>query len=77
MEIDKMIGAEMRRQREARHLSLEEVASRMGYMSRNTPSLMELGKTKITLGMMVDFCKAVGCDLEPFVEIIENARLQR
>lgn len=77
MKVDKEIGAEMRRQRTMRRLSLAQVADRMGYSSRNSVSKMELGTTQITVGMILDFCKAVGCEIDPFVEIIENARVQR
>ena len=77
MKLDKELGAEMRKQRTMRNLSLAQVADRMGYSSRNSVSKMELGTTQITVGMILDFCRAVGCDIEPFVEIIEHARLQR
>ena len=77
MNLDKTLGEEMRKQRKMRKLSLAQVADRMGYSSRTTILKMETGLTQITVGMILDFCKAVGCELDPFVEIIENARLQR
>ena len=77
MNINKELGAEMRRQRTIKNLSLAQVADRMGVNSRNTISLMELGRKNITVGDILTFCRAVGCELDPFVEIIENARLQR
>lgn len=77
MELDKKIGDEMRKQRTQRGLSLATVADRMGYSSRTTILKMETGLTQITVGMILDFCKAVGCEIDPFVEIIENARVQR
>lgn len=77
MNLDKTLGEEMRKQRKMRKLSLAQVADRMGYSSRTTILKMETGLTQITVGMILDFCRAVGCDIEPFVEIIENARLQR
>ncbi len=77
MNINEEIGAEMRKQRTNKNLSLAQVADRMGVNSRNTISLMELGRKNITVGDILSFCKAVGCEIDPFVEIIENARVQR
>lgn len=77
MKIDELLGEEMRKQRKARKMSLSQVADKMGYSSRTTILKMETGLTQITVGMILDFCKAVGCEIDPFVEIIENARVQR
>ena len=77
MNINEEIGAEMRKQRTNKNLSLAQVADRMGVNSRNTISLMEFGRKNITVGDILSFCKAVGWEIDPFVEILENARVQR
>lgn len=69
-ELNKKIGYEMRNQRLLARLTLEEVAHRMGYSSKNTVSRMELGQAKITVSDLKKFCDAVGCS---WVEVLKNA----
>lgn len=71
-ELNKKIGYEMRNQRLLARLTLEEVAHRMGFSSKNTVSRMELGQAKITVSDLKKFCDAVGCS---WVEVLENAGL--
>lgn len=71
-DLNKKIGFEMRSQRLLARLTLEQVASGMGYKSRNTVSRMELGQADITVADLKKFCEVVGCS---WVEVLENAGL--
>lgn len=68
-EFNKRLGFEMRNQRLLKRLTLEDVAARMGYMSRNSISYMELGNKAITVEDLMSYCDAVGCS---WIEIMEK-----
>lgn len=61
-ELNEKIGFELRNQRLLKRMTLEQVAEKMGISSRNTISYLELGKTKIDVVTLVEYCDAVGCD---------------
>jgi len=77
MTLNERIGFEMRSQRLLKRMTLQQVADGMGVASRNTVSLMELGKTMITVQDLQKYCEVVGCS---WIEILqkvgdENANL--
>ena len=59
-DMNKRIGQMMREEREKAGMSLEEVATKMGYSSRNTVSRMELGQKDISVEDLRKFSEAVG-----------------
>ena len=77
MTLNERIGFEMRSQRLLKRMTLQQVADGMGVASRNTVSLMELGRTMITVQDLQKYCEVVGCS---WIEILqkvgdENANL--
>lgn len=78
MTLNEMVGYEMRTQRLLRRLTLADVARRMGVKSQNTISLMELGRTQISVEVLQKYCDAVGCSwIEVLEKVSDNARVQR
>lgn len=67
-ELNKKIGFEMRSRRLLARMTLEQVASGMGYLSKNTVSRMELGQANITVADLKKFCEVVGCS---WIELLE------
>lgn len=67
MTLNERIGNLMREERTAKGMSLEEVAKKMGYSSKNTVSRMELGITDISLTNLEKFCAAINIDLFGFL----------
>jgi len=57
----KLIGLLMREKRLTKRLSLQQVADRLGN-TRQTISLWELGKVKITVHDLQRYCDVVGCN---------------
>ena len=55
-EMNKRIGYEMRTQRLIRRMTLSQMAERMGVASKNTISLMELGKKQISVVDLRRYC---------------------
>lgn len=78
MNMNERIGAEMRDARKKANMTLAEVAKRMNVKSRNTISLMEKGKTQITVVELKIYCDIVGCDYKDILERVEvyDASLQ-
>lgn len=70
MTLNEAIGFQMRNQRLLKRLTQEDVALRLGYSSRNTVSYLELGKTDITVEVLLQFCEVVGCD---YRQVLEDA----
>lgn len=70
MTINEKLGIEMRVERLRARMTLEDVAEKMGVRSKNTVSRMELGKTDITLEMLINYCDAVGCSWKAILERI-------
>ena len=69
MTLNEKIGFEMRSQRLIHRLTQEQVATRMGFGSKNSVSLLEKGVTKITVEDLQKYCAAVGCS---WIEILEK-----
>lgn len=69
-EVNERIGYEMRTQRLIHRMTLAEMARRMGLKSRNSVSLMELGKTMITVADLKQYCDVLGVD---YIEILQKA----
>lgn len=68
-EMNERIGYEMRTQRLIRRMTLAEMAKRMGLKSRNSVSLMELGKTMITVTDLKQYCDVLGID---YIDILKK-----
>lgn len=77
MTLNERIGFEMRSQRLLKRMTLQQVADGMGVASRNTVSLMELGKTMITVQDLQKYCEVVGCSWLEILQKVgdENANL--
>lgn len=73
MELNKRIGSLLRAEREKSNMSLADVAFRMGYSSRNTISIIELGTTQITVEQLQRYCDAVECDMFEILRKAQNA----
>ena len=69
MTLNEKIGFEMRSQRLLKRMTLQQVADGMGVASRNTVSLMELGKPMITVQDLQKYCEVVGCS---WLEILQK-----
>ncbi len=61
-ELNERIGYEMRTQRLIHRMTLAQMADRMGLKSRNSVSIMELGKTQITVSDLKAFCDVLNVD---------------
>ncbi len=59
--VSEAIGYEMRTMRLIERKTLQQVADALN-VTKNTISLWELGKTKITCEDLVRYCDVVGCD---------------
>lgn len=77
MTLNERIGFEMRSQRLLKRMTLQQVADGMGVASRNTVSLMELGRTMITVQDLQKYCEIVGCSWLEILQKVgdENANL--
>lgn len=77
MTLNEKIGFEMRSQRLLKRMTLQQVADGMGVASRNTVSLMELGRTMITVQDLQKYCEVVGCSWLEILQKVgdENANL--
>lgn len=73
-DIYKYIGEELRLLRVKSKLSQEEVTKRIGYKSKNSISLFELGGTKIDLETLEKLCDLYGVDM---IELLEKAKHER
>lgn len=62
MTLNEAIGFQMRNQRLLKRLTIDDIAPKLGYASKNSVSLLELGKTQITVEILVNYCNVVGCD---------------
>ncbi len=69
MTINEKLGTEMRVERIRARMTLDEVAQRMGVRSKNTISRMELGKTEITMEMLINYCNAINF---PWKDLLER-----
>lgn len=69
-ELNKRIGYEMRTQRLIHRMTMSQMAERMGVRSKNTISLMELGKTNITVSDLKKYCDILGVD---YIDILKKA----
>lgn len=69
MTLNERIGYELRSQRLLRRMTIQQVANRLG-KSKNTVSYYELGKIKITINDLIDYCNVVGCD---YIEVLKKA----
>lgn len=56
--LNERIGYEMRTERLVHRMTLEQVAKRMGKV-KNSISYLELGKTKITVEDLIEYCNTV------------------
>lgn len=74
-DLNKKIGTLLRAEREKRNMSLADVASKMGYSSRNTTSKIELGTTQITVEQLRKYCDAVGCNMYDLLRRVTNGSL--
>lgn len=72
--INKAIGEELRRLRKIKGLSLEEVAERLGYKSKNTVSRIELGETQITVEDLERYATILDADYISILYSIKNPR---
>lgn len=70
--LNALVGGHMRRLRNNKRLTLEEVALRMGYKSKNTLSRMELGIKQITVDDVMKFSGAIGISYIEFFETMAN-----
>jgi len=79
MTLNERIGFEMRSQRLLKRMTLQQVADAMGFASRNSVSLMELGKTMITVHDLQRYCEVVGCSWLDILNKVgnEDANIQR
>ena len=77
MTLNERIGFEMRSQRLLKRMTLQQGADGMGVASRNTVSLMELGRTMITVQDLQKYCEVVGCSWLEILQKVgdENANL--
>lgn len=71
MKRDELIGSEMRTQRLIKRLTLDMVAERLN-CSKNTVSYMELGKKRITIDGLIDYCNIVGCNWLDIIKKVEE-----
>lgn len=69
MTLNERIGYELRSQRLLRRMTIQQIANRLG-KSKNTVSYYELGKIKITINDLIDYCNVVGCD---YIEVLKKA----
>ncbi len=72
--ISKAIGAELRRLRKQKGLSLEEAAERLGYKSKNTVSRIELGETQITVEDLARYAVVLDTDYITILYSMKNPR---
>ncbi len=69
MTLNEKIGYELRTQRLLKRMTIQDVADKLG-KSKNTVSYYELGKIKITINDLFDYCEAVGCD---YISVLKKA----
>ena len=72
MDVNQLIGYELRTQRLIKRLTIQAVANSLD-KSINTISYYELGKIKITVKDLIDYCKAIDCD---WLEVLQNVKRQ-
>ena len=78
---NRIVGLELKRIREEKGLSLEELSAKMkNPVSRQTLSTYEFGRSKIKLNVFIDICESLGLNpTEVFDDInikyIKNAKL--
>ena len=63
------IALMLRRQREAHHLTLAEVARRLGQKSPNAYARYEQGRSRPTVAKLTELLKAIDPGLEPVLKI--------
>ena len=78
--LNKIIGESLKKARENKGMSLEQLADRLNRVSRQTLSTYETGRSKIRIDMFLDICHVLGINAnELFDEIniryIKNAKL--
>lgn len=78
--LNKIIGETIKKEREKKQLTLEQLANKINKVSRQTLSTYETGRSKIKISMFLDICQALGLDpQEMFDEInmkyFKNAKL--
>lgn len=78
--LNKIIGETLKKEREKKNLSLEQLAEKLNKVSRQTLSTYETGRSKIRIDMFIDICHVLGINPnELFDEInikyIKNAKL--
>ena len=71
MNLNEMIGAEMRAQRKRKKMTIEQVAEKMGKY-KNSISLLELGTTKITVTELQKYCDVLGISWIELLETVES-----
>lgn len=78
--LNKIIGETIKKEREKKQLTLEQLANKINKVSRQTLSTYETGRSKIKISMFLEICKALDLDpQEMFDEInmkyFKNAKL--
>ena len=78
--LNKIVGETLKKERERKNLSLEQLAEKVNRVSRQTLSTYETGRSKIRVDMFIDICNALGINAtELFDEInmkyFKNAKL--
>lgn len=71
MTIDEYLGNELRKIRQEKDLSQEQAAEALGVKSKNSVSLIEQGKQKMTVAILISYCQYLGVD---YIKLLEKAR---
>lgn len=71
MTIDEYLGSQLRKARKERGISLEQAADALGFKSRNSVSILEMGKQKITVEFLISYCQYLGID---YIDLLKQAR---
>ena len=71
MTIDEFLGNELRKERVKKGISQDKAAEALGVKSRNTVSIIELGKQKMTVATLIRYCDFLGID---YIKLLEMAR---
>src|SRR5262249_18326338 len=74
---EERIGAEMRRARESKGISLRQMAKRLGYHSHTTLSTYERGAVMPTEEAVQNYERGLGLGPDTLLSILESARIER
>lgn len=72
MNINKLIGEKLKKHREIKGYSLNDVAQIIG-KSKSSIHAYEIGKVSISLDVLIDICNAYGIDYLTFLEDVQRS----